>query len=124
VRWRWRPNWRRPFARYAWPGNLRQLLHALRTACALLDEGESLIERQHLPDDLAAELAPPAFAPAPGALREQGDALIRQALAEAGGNVSEAARRLGIGRNTLYRRLRKRSHQEGEPGRVRKSLTY
>mgnify|MGYP000090068737 CR=1 FL=1 len=100
------PELAQAFARYAWPGNLRQLLHALRTACALLDEGESLIERQHLPDDLAAELAPAACAPAPGALREQGDALIRQALAEAGGNVSEAARRLGIGRNTLYRRLR------------------
>ena len=32
-------------------------------------------------------------------------AVLRQALARAGGNASEAARSLGIGRATLYRRL-------------------
>lgn len=37
---------------------------------------------------------------------EQGDrAILRQALARAGGNASEAARQLGIGRATLYRRM-------------------
>jgi transcriptional regulator of acetoin/glycerol metabolism len=32
---------------------------------------------------------------------------IRQALAQAGGNLSLAARQLGISRNTLYRKLRR-----------------
>ena len=37
---------------------------------------------------------------------EDGDrAILRQALAQSGGNASEAARRLGIGRATLYRRM-------------------
>ncbi|MBN8505138.1 MAG: sigma-54-dependent Fis family transcriptional regulator, partial [Burkholderiales bacterium] len=101
------PELLRAFQAYAWPGNVRQLQHALRTACALLDDGERLIGPAHLPEDLAAELQPltgGSGLPA-GALREQGDALIRQVLQESGGNVSEAARRLGIGRNTLYRRL-------------------
>ena len=34
---------------------------------------------------------------------------IDRALADSAGNLSEAARRLGISRNTLYRRLRERS---------------
>jgi transcriptional regulator of acetoin/glycerol metabolism len=48
------------FAEHSWPGNLRQLANALRTACALLDEGETLIGWQHLPDDLKEELSRPA----------------------------------------------------------------
>ena len=41
---------------YAWPGNLRQLNNALRTACALLDAHDSVIGWAHLPDDLADDL--------------------------------------------------------------------
>jgi transcriptional regulator of acetoin/glycerol metabolism len=42
--------------RYRWPGNLRQLANALRTACALLDIHETVIGWGHLPDDLAQVL--------------------------------------------------------------------
>ena len=95
---------------YAWPGNLRQLASTLRTACALLDAGESVIGWHHLCDDFAEQLrglAPeaPAQAPEPEDLRSISRGAIRRALAEAQGNVSEAARRLGISRNTLYRRM-------------------
>ena len=48
------------FADYAWPGNLRQLANALRTACALLDEGEARIGWRRLPDDLLEELRRPS----------------------------------------------------------------
>ena len=41
--------------RYPWPGNLRQLAQALRTACALADDDEAL-DFQHLGDDLAEAL--------------------------------------------------------------------
>jgi transcriptional regulator of acetoin/glycerol metabolism len=112
------PDLARAFAAYPWPGNLRQLANAVQIACALLDEGETQIGWQHLPDDLAADLAsPPTPVPCaalgagagagPGAnLRALSDAAIRRTVADAGGNLSEAARRLGISRNTLYRRLR------------------
>jgi transcriptional regulator of acetoin/glycerol metabolism len=41
---------------YRWPGNLRQLSNALRTACALLADDEQEINWSHLPDDLAEDL--------------------------------------------------------------------
>ncbi len=119
------------FERYAWPGNLRQLSNVLRTAC-LLAAHESVITRAHLPDDLLDDarrievapaldatqrpasqpgLEPPTVAP-PGrvaagkSLDEVERDAIRDALAHAGGNISEAAKRLGISRNTIYRKLR------------------
>ena len=99
------------FAEYSWPGNLRQLSNALRAACVLLDEGESRIGWQHLSDDLAEELrwqvrqAPGADGGATENLRELSQTTIARAIALSHGNMSEAARRLGISRNTLYRRL-------------------
>lgn len=100
------------FAEYAWPGNLRQLNNALRTAIALLDEGETRIAWTHLPDDLAEELrwrvppAPAGTGEETENLRELSQATIERAIALSRGNMSEAARRLGISRNTLYRRMR------------------
>jgi transcriptional regulator with PAS, ATPase and Fis domain len=97
------------FARYGWPGNLRQLHNALRTACALLDEAEARIDWSHLPDDLAEAMrgAAPKLSSSSDAvdLRAQSERAVRQALATSPGNLSEVARQLGISRNTLYRKL-------------------
>lgn len=84
------------------PGNVRQLKQALEVACVLA-EGQGWIEPAHL------HLPEVAAMPAPqGAttLRQQNRQRVRQTLTECGGNVSEAARRLGISRTTLYRALR------------------
>ncbi|MFM4848131.1 sigma-54-dependent Fis family transcriptional regulator [Aeromonas rivipollensis] len=84
------------------PGNVRQLKQALEVACVLA-EGQGWIEPAHL------HLPEVAAMPAPrGAttLREQSRLRVQQILTECGGNVSEAARRLGISRTTLYRALR------------------
>ncbi|WP_298313272.1 helix-turn-helix domain-containing protein, partial [Propionivibrio sp.] len=105
------------FAQYAWPGNLRQLANALRTACALLDEGETQIDWQHLPDDLVEEFKRPvtrAFNPVEidpvrENLQDLSAAAIARTISASRGNMSEAARRLGISRNTLYRRLKGRA---------------
>ncbi len=99
------------FADFAWPGNLRQLVNALRTACALLDDDENCIGWQHLPDDLAEDLRQrrtpePVLADAGENLRDVSAAAISRAISLSHGNMSEAARRLGISRNTLYRRLK------------------
>ena len=105
------------FAAYVWPGNLRQLNNALKAACALLDEGETRIDWRHLPDDLAEDLRwqvpPTQSSETTENLRELSTATINRAIALARGNMSEAARRLGISRNTLYRRLRE-CNQAGE----------
>lgn len=102
-----------PYLRcFSWPGNLRQLSHVLRTAAALLDTHEVQIDWAHLPDDIAAELlaqATPSRADAPAQnLYELSLKAIQQALENARGNVSAAARQLGISRQTLYRKLEAR----------------
>jgi transcriptional regulator of acetoin/glycerol metabolism len=106
--------------RYAWPGNLRQYANALRTASAMLEPHETCINWQHLSDDLLEDLSnreakahvDRAIAPEPSPavegtqnLAQMSQAAIRQALDHCGGNMSQAARRLGISRQTLYRKL-------------------
>lgn len=103
-------------AAYRWPGNLRQLHNALRTACALLGDGELQIAWGHLPDDLADDLRaaraqrpPEVVADEEADLRLQEAHTVARVVQVCKGNLSEAARRLGISRNTLYRKL-------GKPG--------
>jgi transcriptional regulator of acetoin/glycerol metabolism len=113
------PDLAQALAQHRWPGNLRQLANALRTACALLGDDEAEISWPHLPDDLADDLrqmlaqagkarrhAEADVADAQANLRLQQDHTVRRVLDTCGGNLSEAARRLGISRNTLYRKLR------------------
>ncbi|MGE4279517.1 MAG: sigma-54-dependent Fis family transcriptional regulator [Magnetospirillum sp.] len=96
------------FVDFAWPGNIRQLANVLRTACALLDADETRIRWQHLPEDLIDDMRTPAPPEAEGLgdLRKVSDQVMERTLAACGGNVSRAAKQLGISRNTLYRRLR------------------
>ncbi len=97
-------------AAYRWPGNLRQLASVLRTAVAMLDPDETRIEWQHLPDDLSDDLSRQVKkSPVPISsenLEDISQSAIRQTLESCRGNVSEAARRLGISRQTMYRKLR------------------
>lgn len=96
--------------RHAWPGNIRQLKNALRVALALLGDDEDLLTDAHLPDELMEDVAhgdhEPFPTPASRDLRTTELRLIRDCLARHGGNVSAAARELGITRTTLYRKLR------------------
>jgi transcriptional regulator of acetoin/glycerol metabolism len=102
---------------HRWPGNLRQLFNVLRTAVALAASGRE-ITRAHLSEDVVEE----AFAPhanatvghAAGSPQQSLDELTLEAIGHAvdaaHGNISEASRQLGISRNTIYRKLRWRSH--------------
>ncbi len=99
-------------SRHPWPGNLRQYSSVLRTASAMLDAHEEQIDWQHLSDDLVEELnAIPQqdtliiSSTAPQNLQELSRSAIKQALESSHGNISEAARRLGISRQTLYRKM-------------------
>ncbi|MBP1312818.1 sigma-54-dependent Fis family transcriptional regulator [Herbaspirillum sp. 1130] len=105
-----------------WPGNLRQLSNLIRTALAMAD-GEAWIGVEHLPDDFLDEAAPLQAAcgmPAPAAHEETDEkplsmhdsewAAIERALRTHDGNVSAAAKALGVSRNTLYRRFKSRGH--------------
>jgi transcriptional regulator of acetoin/glycerol metabolism len=95
------------FGAHHWPGNIRQLSSILRTANLMLDPGETILDWQHLSEQTINELElPPAPPPPPAAsLRAHSDGVIAQTVADAGGNIAAAARKLHISRNTLYRRL-------------------
>jgi transcriptional regulator of acetoin/glycerol metabolism len=105
------------FKRHKWPGNFRQLTNLLRTAMVMAGN-EREIRHEHMPEDFledmcaaqagqAGELAPLAAQPMPsgGTLEDVELATMRRALEAHGGNVSAAARALGISRNTIYRKL-------------------
>ena len=97
--------------RYRWPGNLRQYSNVLRTAVAMLEAHETCISWLHMPDDLADELQtlsqnlPDYPEPPPQNLQQLSQKAIEHALENARGNVSAAARQLGISRQTMYRKL-------------------
>jgi two-component system, NtrC family, response regulator AtoC len=101
--------------KYRWPGNVRELRACVEHAVVLCRQ--ELI----LPRDLPPEVrdpAPPIEALAPGAsvairpasssplsLKEAEKQLVIHALKETNGNRTEAARRLGVSRRTLHRKL-------------------
>jgi sigma-54 dependent transcriptional regulator, acetoin dehydrogenase operon transcriptional activator AcoR len=136
------------FRQYRWPGNVRQLANVLRTAAVMAaDEGDT-IQRHHLPDDFMDELLseqllavhtstntlpapPPLQEPATvataatdsGSLKDMQAAAIRSALDQHGGNVSAAARALGVSRNTVYRALRATDCVETEQSTMNRGAT-
>lgn len=93
---------RRAIDQHDWPGNVRELKSALAHALALT-EGEPSIDAEHLPQPLEAP-APSSAAPPMTRQRIVRDA-IEATLRACAGNVSEAARRLGVGRGTIYRTI-------------------
>jgi sigma-54 dependent transcriptional regulator, acetoin dehydrogenase operon transcriptional activator AcoR len=111
------------FERHPWPGNIRQLANLLRTALVMA-AGEPELREEHLPQDFWDELpgepardadaAPVAAASTPASIEADLASLTRQAIERAldqnHGNMSAAARQLGISRNTLYRRLPRAAH--------------
>jgi DNA-binding NtrC family response regulator len=98
-------------AAHDYPGNVRELQHALERAVALARGGP--IRLEHLPADMAAGGVEAGGGAAAGALLPLGEAVerfeqqyIRKALAEAGGHRGRAAALLGISRKSLWERLR------------------
>ena len=118
------------FHAYHWPGNFRQLHNLLRTAVVMVG-CEGLIERIHLPDDFLEEMAlqtagqpplqttaaiaaaQPLAALAPGrpvceaaghSLQDVALSAMARMLRQHQGNVSAAAKALGVSRNTIYRK--------------------
>ncbi len=98
--------------RYRWPGNVRELQNVFEGLFALSDNG--VIDRAALPDELLAELSAPstplqlkaqASAPDCGRLDDLARQAILSAVSNANGNISLAARTLGISRSTLYVKL-------------------
>ncbi|MBN6715280.1 sigma-54-dependent Fis family transcriptional regulator [Pseudomonas capsici] len=97
------------FEHHPWPGNLRQLNSVIQVALALADEQRITFE--HLPEDffLDAQMDEErdesvTALPIRGSFPCADD--LNHLLQAAGGNISLLAKRLGVSRNTLYKRLR------------------
>ncbi|MEI4473599.1 sigma-54-dependent Fis family transcriptional regulator [Frigidibacter sp. MR17.24] len=78
----------------SWPGNLRELAQVLDVAVALADA--RVIDLHDLPPPVGAEADPPAP-----------DEDLEAVMEACGWNMSRAARRLGVNRSTVLRRLRR-----------------
>ncbi len=109
---------------YDWPGNVRELRNAIEQMTTL--NSGPVLHRADLPSSVQLELEaarPTTFEPGPEfdealpvevrpsdvplpLLRASEEQAVRQAMARSGGNRAQAARILGIGRTTLYRKLR------------------
>ncbi|WP_026961536.1 sigma-54-dependent Fis family transcriptional regulator [Alicyclobacillus herbarius] len=103
---------------YAFPGNVRELYAVLRQAAFFAEDGEIRLEHfpAHVVNQRKQELEPKESATRLPSLQQVEYAAILQALRTTEGNISRAARLLGIGRNTLYRRLRKLEGQQASAG--------
>ena len=88
---------------YHWPGNVRELKHMIERAVLLCGEGELS------PDSLSLTAHGPAETPIEADLTLDNAELmlIKNALEKCGGNVSKAARELGITRMALRYRIKK-----------------
>jgi Nif-specific regulatory protein len=87
-----------------WPGNVRQLLHAIEAAAIRAhSERASFIEQRHIfPGRPASDDGDDAVLTFQEATRRFQCGLIRTTLRETQGNVAEAARRLDLARSHLY----------------------
>jgi DNA-binding NtrC family response regulator len=89
---------------YQWPGNIRELRNVLERALLLTD-------RRHIePQDLTFEATVSPMVGVPPSLdvtlEEVERGHIMRVLEAEGGNVAQAAQRLGVPRSTLYQRIR------------------
>jgi two-component system response regulator HydG len=99
---------------YQWPGNVRELSNAMKHGAVL--SGGSDVDVEHLPEELwdgaAAPLARPLVAgssfgaPVLESLAQVERRHITEVLRACGGKSSDAARILGIGRTTLWRKMK------------------
>ena len=108
------------FKRHNWPGNFRQLTNLLRTAIVMAGSSRE-VKIEHLPEDFLDDVGqlPMATGIVPqsevrtviagGNVRLEDVELltIQKSLDEHRGNVSAAARALGVSRNTIYRKLQR-----------------
>ena len=86
---------------YDWPGNIRELQHAVERA-VIMGDPDSLV-----PESLAQGTGISSAGAPDLNLEEVEKAAIKHAISRHQGNISKAAKELGLGRTTLYRKMTK-----------------
>jgi PAS domain S-box-containing protein len=90
--------------KYFWPGNVRELENAVEHAMVLTPG--KIIEPQYFPPEIRHMTSNGSPPPPPKKDLDSEEESIRGALATFGGNVSRAAKSLGMHRTTLWRKMR------------------
>lgn len=107
-----RPETLRAMGEYRWPGNIRELRNKVEMAC-ILCEGERITTRDLFPhregEGPGATPVPAGFSLPEGGMNweEMERSLLKEALDRASGNVSRAARLLGLSRPAFHYRAKK-----------------
>ncbi|MCG8456460.1 MAG: sigma-54 dependent transcriptional regulator, partial [Holophagales bacterium] len=92
----------RALLRHTWPGNVRELSHVVERSVLMATTSKVQVRDLGLHQ---AMQGPPSFEDM--TLDEAEKWLVKRALERCGGNVSDAAKDLGVSRSALYRRLEK-----------------
>jgi sigma-54 dependent transcriptional regulator, acetoin dehydrogenase operon transcriptional activator AcoR len=91
------------FRRYSWPGNIRELRNLVQRALVLCSGNEiTLADLENIEPGVAMQQEFPLEPP------EEPDPILK-VVSECSGNISEAARRLGLSRMTIYRKMQQNS---------------
>lgn len=91
--------------RHDWPGNIRELRHVMERS-VILCEGKS-IHPDHVTIGPGLQSSSPVDTDEIPNISDLEKETILKALKKTGGNLSKAARELGLGRTTLYRKMQK-----------------
>ncbi len=93
---------KRALVAHPWPGNVRELANRIVQACTLAEK--PLLESSDIFPEMAdQEIAEPSLSRASAEAEKEE---IERVIAECGGRIGEAARKLGISRTTLWKRRR------------------
>jgi Transcriptional activator of acetoin/glycerol metabolism len=92
---------------YTWPGNVRELYNIMERAVSFTEK--EVIDCQDLPANLRKKTPVSGSNKNVWKLQDREYCTISEVLAKTDGNLSQAAKLLGIGRNTLYRKMQKYS---------------
>ena len=107
------PEVRRGLLAHSWPGNVRELRNAIERAVLLSPPGTLVLAELSPPISARRTLHPePGPLPFPATIAEIQRAAARAMVEQAGGNRSEAARRLGISRSRLQRLLEGKAEED------------
>lgn len=90
---------------YPWPGNVRELRNTIEYAFVLCPGG--WIEIDHLPPKIDKSSKAPESPSTRGVASNRERAILLDVLRQTGGNQSETARRLGVSRITVWKRIKK-----------------
>ncbi|PIC66124.1 sigma-54-dependent Fis family transcriptional regulator [Sporosarcina sp. P21c] len=118
------PSLRDALLRYSWPGNIRELEHLMQNIVIRVNEDAKAIEIQHLPSYIRGKIISEqrlfvengedkASRPIKSLLNQSKKQFIQTSLEQTEWNISEAARRLGITRQSLQYHIKK--HQLEKP---------